>query len=165
MLIILFSVFLLNYFSMDFKRYREDNVNIVIDKIDIQYKYKEQFSGNQWYLYIDEKCVSTFEPFESYSVDEMKEHLKNKSLIKTVYNNESDICVYAFPLIQYQKKYKIIYTINKKDYYCWNDDVKNKDDKEINKRLTQLYKYVKIETINKVSNESWSRTTSYKIKN
>lgn len=152
---LLVAIFLQKYFSLNLNLDKEDSVEFTIDNTDFQYRYKQKFSGNQWYVYIDKKRVCTFEPFEAYTVDEMKKHLENKERIKVIYNNGDGVCVYALPLIQYEKKYYFIYSLDGQNFFCWNDDILEKDENTQN-RLLQLYTYVSEDILMEEKNKSWN---------
>lgn len=131
------------------------SVEITINETKLEYDYIEAFIGNEWYLYINGNIVCKFDSFEEYTIEEMKKHLENKDFIKVIYDNGDGVCVYALPLFEYEKSYKIIYSLNNKEYYCWNDDVENQNYDRAQKRLSKLYKYVDLDSINAANEESW----------
>ncbi|MCI8955670.1 MAG: hypothetical protein HFG29_01625 [Eubacterium sp.] len=124
-----------------------------IGTYDFKYKYQERFSGNIWKLFCNDKEVCSFEPFEGLAYEEMKEHLTRKELVKEIYCIEK-IRVYALPLIQYERKYEIIYTLDGVNFYCWNNDMAYTDS-DIKQRLSELYKHISEEVLKKVCNQSW----------
>ena len=139
------------------KSNRTDEGVVQKGKDSFRYLYSENFThGKRWYLYINGNFTTyRFYPFEGFSSEKMKEHLSNSKLIKTVFD-ERNIRVYGVPLVEYESKYEIIYTVNDEDFYCWIKDVSNADkDSGAEKRLKELYKYVSEEELEKISEETW----------
>lgn len=119
-----------------------------------RYTFQEHFKGNRWVLYVNGNHVHNVDPFMR-SHKEMREHLANADLMQTVYD-EGNIRVYAIPLIEYESKYEIFYTVNGVDFYCWSEEHFNvKTDSGTGNRLTELYKYISEEELEKWSEESW----------
>lgn len=85
----------------------------------------------------------------------MKQHLENKDLIKIIYDNGDGVCVYALQLIQYEKKYYFIYSLDAQNYFCQNDDIQGKDE-NIQNRLLQIYIYVSEDKLEEENNKSWN---------
>ncbi|MCH5268099.1 MAG: hypothetical protein J1E62_07120 [Lachnospiraceae bacterium] len=144
-------------FSYDGKK---DEIVVQKGEDIFNYIYREQYSdGKRWELYINENYAFYVEPFEGLSYKEMREHLENVDLIKTICD-EGNIRVYAIPFVEYESKYEILYTVNGIDFYRWNENVtevakSNKYATEAQNRLTELYKYVSEEELEKWSKESW----------
>lgn len=130
------------------------SVEITVDKKKFQYMYREVMAS-EWYLYIEDRLTCTFSTFVDYTMDEMERHLENKELIKKVYDDGINVNVYALPLYKYESSYMIIYTLNNKEYYCWNDDIDHVNYESAQKRLEKLYKYVDKDIIKNVSEELW----------
>lgn len=136
------------YFSV------RESVEFELGDRKFSYEYKERMRGVEWYLYINDNLVCRFPMFEEYTEKEMKKHLENKELIKIIYDN-SDVCVYAMPLFEYEKLYQIIYSVGQNKYYSWNDDVENVQDKVVKERLEKIYQYISKDELEKVSEKSW----------
>lgn len=132
-----------------------NNVYMQIGKDSYRYSYWDGFKDNRWDLFINDNYVSFVVPFEGLSKKEMKEHLANEQLIKCLFD-EGNIRIYGLPWVQYESKYKIIYTIDGEKFYSYSDDIEEyKEDPEIKQRLDQLYgKYPK-EELEKREQESW----------
>lgn len=143
-----YNMWLEKYFSV------RESVEFELGDKKFSYEYKERMRGVEWYLYIDDNLVCKFPRFEEYTEKEMKKHLENKELIRIIYDN-GGVCVYAIPLLEYEKSYQIIYSVSQNKFYCWNDDVEYAHDNIAKERLEKLYQYVSKDELKKVSEESW----------
>ena len=143
-----YNMWLEKYFSV------RESVEFELGDRNFSYEYKERMRGAEWYLYIDDNLACRFPRFEEYTEKEMKKHLENKELIRIIYDN-GGVCVYAIPLVEYEKSYQIIYSVSPNKFYCWNDDAEYMHDNVVKERLEKLYKYVDSKTIEKVSQEAW----------
>lgn len=139
--------------------YETDEVIVKTEKDSITYHYSKMiFGGRTWYLYINGEYTGyRFDPFEAVPDKEFKEHLEKAELIKTILD-EGDVRVYALPLVQYESKYKVFYTVDGKKFYEWKEDSYNgqwEEIQEVQERLDKLYQYTSEEELKKVSEETW----------
>ncbi len=131
------------------------NAHIKVGRDNFQYKFRESFKENKWKLFVNDHYVSFVIPFEGYSKKEMKEHLENNQLIKCLYDEQS-IRIYGLPWVQYESRYKIIYTLDGEKFHSYSDDIEEyKEDPEIKQRLDQLYAKYPKEELEKREKESW----------
>lgn len=151
LLIVLLGSFLLITY---YKEYI-NNAHIKVGRDNFQYKFRESFKENKWKLFVNDHYVSFVIPFEGLSKKEMKTHLENKQLIKCLYD-EKATRIYSLPWVQYQSKYKIIYTIDDEKFYSYSDDIElYEEDPGVKQRLDQLYEKYPKEELKKREQESW----------
>ena len=140
---------------LHYKKY-SNNVNMQIGKDTFRYTYWEAFSGNKWDLFVNEQYVTYVTPFMGFMTKkEMREHLSRQELIKCLYD-EGNIRIYSLPLVEYESKNVIIYTLNGSEFYSFSDDIENyTGEPELKQRLNQLYEKYPYDELIKREQESW----------
>lgn len=138
-----------------YKEYN-NNVHMQIGKDTFRYTFWELFTGNEWRLYVNDSYVTYVTPFMDFMTKkEMREHLSRQELIKCVYD-KGNIRIYSLPLVEYESKNVIIYTLNGSQFYSFSDDIKQyKEEPEIKQRLDKLYEIYPKKELKNREQESW----------
>lgn len=149
-------VIIASWLLFSYLKEHNNNVHIQIGKDKFCYTYWEAFSGNKWDLFVNEQYVTYVTPFMGFMTKkEMREHLSRQELIKCLYA-EGNIRIYSLPLVEYESKNVIIYTLNGSKFYSFSDDiVEYTGEPELKQRLNQLYEKYPYAELIKREQESW----------
>lgn len=149
--------------NIAFSYEKSDKVVVEKGQYSFEYRYYESYNdGKRWYLDINgEYTGQRLYPFDDWTHEKMRKHLSNEKLIKILVD-EGNVGVCALPLYQYESKYEILYTVDGKNFFEWDEDdihieeeIKDEDYQVTKKRLQKLYQYISEDELKKVSEESW----------